>query len=127
MPFVSKIDMAYEEVTTLEPPPDTHTHLLIDCWYMARRIWRGWDVTGELKSNRVMRVIAPDGTRRWVKVHEYAASLTADDFEEVLWPREEGDKAVYAHLVKTWVRKLGPCQVLIVKLDPDDDPEHIRY
>jgi hypothetical protein len=29
-PFVSKIDMAYEEVTTFEPPPDTHTHLLID-------------------------------------------------------------------------------------------------
>jgi len=112
--------MAYEEVTTFEPPPDSHTHLLVDCWYMARRIWRaarrrGWDVTGGLKSNRVMRVINPDGTRRWVKVREYAASLTADDFEEALWPTEEGDKAsplralaqrvVYAHLVKTWVRK----------------------
>jgi hypothetical protein len=34
---------------------------------------------------------------------------------------------VCAHLVKTWVRGLGPCQVLIVKLDPDDDVEHTRY
>jgi hypothetical protein len=132
VPFASKIDMAYEEVTTFEPPPDTHTHLLIDTWYMARRIWRAarrrdWDVSGGLKGNRVMRVIDPDGTRRWVRVDEYAAGLTADDFDEVVWPTEEGDKVVYAHLVKTWVRKLGPCQVLIVKLDPDDDLEHTRY
>ncbi len=109
--------MAYEEVTTFEPPPDTHTHLLIDAWYMARRIWqaarrRGWDVTGGLKSNRGMRVIEPDGTRWWVRVDEYAASLRADDFEPVLWPTQEGDKIVYAHLVQTWVRKLEPCQVL---------------
>jgi len=31
VPFVSKIDMACAEVTTFEPPPDTHTHLLVDC------------------------------------------------------------------------------------------------
>jgi hypothetical protein len=131
-PFASKIDMAYEEVTTFEPPPSTHTHVLIDCWYMAKRIWRaarqrGWDVTGGLKSNRVLRMIEPDGRRRWMKVREYAASLTADDFEEVTWPTKEGDKVVYAHLVKTWVRKLGPCQVLIVKLNPHDDLEDTRY
>ena len=132
VPFLSKIDMAYEEVTTFEPPPDTHTHLLIDTWYMARHIWqaarrRGWDVSGGLKCNRVMRIIDPDGTRRWVRVDEYVAGLTADDFDEVIWPTEDGDKVVYAHLVKTWVRKLGPCQVLIVKLDPDDDLEHTHY
>lgn len=131
-PFLSKIDMAYEDVTTFEPPPDTHTHLLVDTWYMARRIWRaarrrGWDVTGGLSCNRVMRMIDPDGTRRWLRVDEYAAALTADDFEPVIWPTQEGDKVVYAHLVKTWVRKLGPCQVLIVKLDPDDDLEHTHY
>ena len=132
VPFASKIDMAYEEVTTFEPPPDTHTHLLIDSWYMARRIWRAarrqdWDVTGGLKCNRVMRLIEPDGTRRWVRVDQYAAGLTADDFDPVIWPTAAGDKVVYAHLVKTWVRKLGPCQVLIVKLDPNDDLEHTRY
>jgi len=132
VPFASKIDMAYEEVTTFEPPPDTHTHLLTDSWYTAKRIWkaarqRGWDVTGGLKSNRVIRVLDSDGTRQWMKVREYAAELTADDFEQVLWPTAAGDKMVYAHLVQTWVRGLGPCQVLIVKLDPDDDPEHTRY
>lgn len=55
------------------------------------------------------------------------AGLTADDFDEVIWPTKEGDKVVYAHLVKTWVRKLGPCQILIVKLDPDGDLEHTHY
>jgi len=132
VPFVSKIDLAYQEVTTFTPPPDTHTHLLIDAWYTARIIWRaaldrGWDVTAGLKSNRVMRQIDPDGTQRWVTVQEYAASLSADDFKEVVWPTEEGGKVVYAHLVRTWVRKLGPCQVLIVKPDPHAGPEQTRY
>ncbi len=62
VPFASRIDMAYEEATTFGPPPDTHTHLLIDTWYMAKRIWRAarrrnWDVSGGLKGNRAMRVI----------------------------------------------------------------------
>ena len=132
VPFVSKIDMAYEEVTTFEPPPDTHTHLLIDSWYTAKRIWRaarrrGWDVTGGLRCNRVMRQIKPDGTRHWLRVDEYAAGLTVDDFTPVIWPTEEGEKVAYAHLVKTWVRGLGPCQVLIVKPDPHADLEHTRY
>lgn len=132
VPFVSKIDLAYQEVTTFTPPPGTHTHLLIDTWYLARRIWRaarvrGWDVTAGLKANRVMRRVDPDGTRHWVSVREYAAGLSADAFQEVLWPTEGGGKVVYAHLVRTWVRKLGPCQVLIVKPDPYTGPEQTRY
>ena len=132
VPFASKIDMAYEEVATFESPLDTHTHLLVDTWYTARRIWRaacqrGWDVTGGLKRNRVMRLIESDGTRRWLSVDQYAAGLTADDFDPIFWPTATGEKMVYAHLVNTWVRKLGPCQVLVVKLDPDDDLEHTRY
>ena len=62
-----------------------------------------------------------------MKVREYAASLTEDDFEQVTWPAEEGGKTVYAHLVKTWVRKLRPCQVLIVRMDPNNGPEGTRY
>jgi hypothetical protein len=131
-PFVSKIDMAYEEVTTFQPPPDTHTHLLVDTWYMAKRIWRAarrrdWDVTGGLRCNRVMRQIKLDGTRQWLRVDKYAASLTEDDFTLVIWPTEEGEKEVYAHLVETWVRGLGPCQVLIVKPELDADLQHTRY
>ena len=91
--------MVYQEVTTFEPPPDTHTHLLMDTWYMAKRIWqaarrRGWDVTGGLKCSRVIRVIDPDSTRRWVRADEYAAGVMADDFPEVVWPTEEGGKVV---------------------------------
>ena len=74
-----------------------------------------------------MRIIHSDGTREWMKVREYAATLTEDDFEQVTWPTEEGGKTVYAHLVKTWVRKLGPCQVLIVRLNLNDGPEGTRY
>jgi len=130
--FASKIDLAYAEVTTFQPPAGVHTHLLMDSWYMAKRIWRaalerGWDVTGGLKSNRVIRLIAPDGTRQWVPVRDHAASLTAKDFQLILWPTEEGSKTVYAHLIETWVRKLGPCQVLIVKPDPQASPEQTRY
>jgi len=132
VPFASKIDMAYEEVTTFQPPADTHTHLLIDSWYAAKRIWRaalrrGWDVTGGLKANRIIRKITADGKREWLAVSQYAAGLQTEDYTRVAWPTEEGDKVVYAHLVKTWVRGLGPCQVLIVKLDPNDDLAHTRY
>jgi hypothetical protein len=130
--FASKIDLAYHDIITFEPPAATHTHLLTDSWYMARRIWRAarqrdWDVSGGLKSNRVMRLRATDGSHSWLEVRHYAATLSADDFQPVLWPTQEGDKQVYAHLVKTWVRKLGPCQVLIVKLDPTDPLEKTRY
>ena len=131
-PFASKIDLAYQEVTTFEPAPDTQTHLLADSWYAARRIWRaalerGWDVTTGLRSNRPRRLIVPDGSHRWLSVRQYAASLTATDFTAVAWPRQEGEKIVYAHLVKTWVRKLGPCQVLITKLHPDDPLDQCYY
>jgi hypothetical protein len=44
-----------------------------------------------------------------------------------VWPTQDDEKIVYAHLVQTWVRKLGPCQVLIVKLNPDDPPDAWRY
>jgi hypothetical protein len=132
VPFVSKIDLAYQEVTTFEPAPDTQTHLLADSWYAARRIWRaalqrGWDMTTGLRSNRPMRLIEPDGSHRWLSVSQYAATLTADDFTAVAWPTQDGEKIVYAHLVKTWVRKLGPCQVLITKLHPDDPLDQCYY
>jgi hypothetical protein len=131
-PFVSKIDMAYQEITTFEPAPDTQTHVLTDSWYAARRIWRaalqrGWDITCGLRSNRPMRLIELDGSHRWLSVSEYAATLTPDDFTAIAWPTQEGEKIVYAHLVKTWVRKLGPCQVLITKLHPDDPLDQCYY
>jgi len=55
-----------------------------------------------------MRLIAPDGTREWLAVRDYAARLTAADFTESLWPQEDGDQGVYAHLIQTWGAQTGP-------------------
>jgi hypothetical protein len=60
VPFQSKIDMAVSQIESFDPVVGTHTHVLIDCWYHCKQVRRaaqkrGWDVSGGLKSNRVMR------------------------------------------------------------------------
>jgi len=139
--FQSKVDLAEEVMRTFEPVPGTCTHVLIDSWYTCRRLWRvalgrGWAITGGLKSNRRMRVEvpvqepAPSGAkgRLYRSLSEYTASLTADDFEAVDWPHEDGSaRQVYAHLVRTFVKNLGACQVLIVKERLDQPLKEVRY
>jgi hypothetical protein len=63
VPFQSKIDMAVSQIEGFDSATDAHTHVLIDSWYYCKRVRkaaqkRGWDVSGGLKSNRVMRLIA---------------------------------------------------------------------
>ena len=36
-PFRSKVDLALDVVTTFSPLPDTHTHVLVDSWYVSKR------------------------------------------------------------------------------------------
>lgn len=132
VPFQSKVAMAVQTIQTFEPPADTHTHVLVDSWYVNKMVWqaarqRNWDLTGGLKSNRQIRQIRPDGQRVWRKVAEYAADLTADDFQPVLWPNQEGGHLVWGHLRRTRVKKLGACQVLVVKFAPDAPPSQCRY
>lgn len=132
VPFRSKVDMAEEQIQTFEPPPDTHTHVVVDSWHLNKRIWRatqqrGWDLTGGLKCNRSIRRVAPDGQRTWMRVDAYAAHLTADDFQPVVWPNHEGGQLVYAHLIRTRVKKLGACQVLIIKPSADAPVSQARY
>lgn len=132
VPFRSKVDLAVEAIEHFQPVPGTHTHLLIDAWYHCKRVRkaaqkRGWDISGGLKSNRKMRIIAEDGSRRWVTLAEYAASLGPADWEEALWPSQQGGHPVYVHAVRTWVRNLGPTLVLITRLSLDDPPEKTRY
>lgn len=67
IPFQSKIAMAVEEIEQFEPVPGTRTHVLIDSWYHCKQVrraahQRGWDVSGGIKSNRVMRLKRPDGS-----------------------------------------------------------------
>lgn len=132
VPFLSKVDMAVEEIEQFQPVPGTHTHLLIDSWYHCRRVRkaaqkRGWDVSGGLKKNRKMRLIAEDGSRRWLGLAEYAATLKREDYQEAIWPSQQGGHTVYVHAVQTWVRKLGPTLLLITRLSLDEPLEQARY
>ncbi len=132
VPFQSKIDLAVAEIEAFQPLPDTHTHVVIDSWYHCKRVrqaatGRGWDVSGGLKSNRWMRIKTPAGQRQWVRLSDYAASLTAADWIEATWPSQTGGHKVYVHAVRTWVRKLGPTLVLITRSDLDQPLAQARY
>ena len=132
VPFQSKIDLAVQQIETFTPAEATHTHVLVDSWYHCKQVrkaaqQRGWDFSGGLKSNRVMRLIAEDGQREWLKLADYATRLTRDDWQEVVWSGEAGGQKVYAHLVKSWIRKLGPTLVLITCHDLDAPRPSLRY
>ena len=132
IPFQSKIAMAVEQIQQFQPVPGTQTHVLIDSWYHCKQVRRaahkrGWEVSGGLKSNRVMRLTKEDGNREWMKLSAYAAGLTRDAWVEVIWPSAEGGEKVYAHLVSSWIRKLGPTLILITCHDLDDPLKSIRY
>jgi hypothetical protein len=132
VPFQSRIDMAVNQIKDFEPVADTHTHVLMDSWYHCKRVRkaaqkRGWDVSGGLKSNRVMRLIHEDNHREWLKLSEYAAGLDQNDWQEIIWPSEQGGQKMYAHLVCTWIRKLGPTLLLITCHDLDQPLKSIRY
>jgi len=132
VPFRSKVDMAVEEIEQFEPPSGTHTHVLIDSWYHCKRVRkaaqkRKWDVSGGLKKNRKMRLIAEDGSRQWLSLAEYAATIQQEDWKEATWPSQQGGHTVYVHAVRTWVRKLGPTLVLITRLSLDGPLERARY
>ncbi len=131
IPFQSKVDMAVEEIQHFQPVAGTHTHLLVDAWYHCRQVrkaaqGRGWDVSGGLKSNRKMR-FAEDGRRCWPTLAEYAATLKPEDWQQAIWPTQQGGRVVYVHAVCTWVRKLGPTLVLITRLSLDEPLDQARY
>jgi hypothetical protein len=75
-----------------------------------------------------MRVELSEQGRAYLALSQYAAGLTADDFQPVDWPHEDGtSRQVHAHLAKTFVRKLGPCQVLVVRERLDQPLKEVRY
>jgi len=134
--FQSKIDMVVAEIEAFDPVAGTHTHVLVDNWFHCKRIRRAarertWDLSGGLKSNRVMRLIHTDGdqngSREWLKLSAYAAQLDKADWQEVTWPSEQGGQKMYAHLIPTWIRKLGPTLMLITCHDLDDPLKSVRY
>jgi hypothetical protein len=132
VPFQSKIEMAIKQIQDFVPVRRTHTHVLVDSWYHCKSVRRsvqnrGWDLSGGLKSNRVMRLTAEDGSREWLKLSAYATRLGRDDWQEVTWPSAQGGQKLYAHLIRSWVRKLGPTLILITCHDLDQPLKTIRY
>jgi hypothetical protein len=130
--FQSKIDMAVNQIDGFEPVVGTHTHVLIDSWHHCKQVRRAaqkrnWEVSGGLKSKRVMRRIAADGSREWLKLSEYAAGLDRGDWQEVVWPSEQGGQKLYTHLVQSWIRKLGPTLALITCHSLDNPLKSVRY
>lgn len=87
---------------------------------------RGWEVSGGLKSNRTLRQLNPDGSRTWLKLADYVASLKAEAWQQAVWPSQEGDRPVYLHTLQTWIRKLGPTLLLITCHAPDNPGQSIR-
>ena len=55
------------------------------------------------------------------------AGLSHDGWCEIVWPTEQGEERIYAHLVPTWICKLGPTLLLIPCHDLDAPPKTRRF
>lgn len=131
-PFQSKIEMAIETIRTFEPVAGTHTHVLTDSWFHCKAVRkaareRGFHMSGGLKSNRKIRLRDAEGRTQWLALSEYAAGLSDDDWKKSLWPTQDGGHPIWVHVVATWVRKLGPSQVVLTKRHRDDPLRSVRY
>lgn len=135
VPFKSKIDLMDEQIAAFVPVLDTITHVLLDSWYTCKRIWKtarskGFHITSGLKKNRSLRIEDPNapGGWRWQRLPDYAATLTDDDYQEVVWPNQSGEtRTVWVHVVNTRVKKLYRCQVILVKETKDAPPSAVRF
>jgi len=131
-PFLSKVDLALNVVEHFEPLPETHTHVLVDSWYVNKRMWkavkrRKWDLTGGLKANHKLRTLDAEGQPVWMRLDDFADELTADQLQPIQWPSQEGEVIVYVFLIRTRVKKLGVCQVLIVKPTAEATGDQARF
>ena len=135
VPFHSKIDLMDELIRTFQPLPGTRTHVLLDSWYAAKRLWktsrdRGFQISTGLKSNRLLRVASADAPHgwRWEALPDYAARLTDADYQQVTWPSQEAEpRQVWVHIVQTRVKKLYRCQVILVKETLDAPVKQVWY
>lgn len=122
VPFQSKIELVVQEIGQFEPVEGTQTHVLMDSRFHCKAVRkaaqeRGREIGGGLKSNRKMRLISPDGTRRRMTPAEYAPHLQAADRLQATWPSQESGERVYVHAIRTHIRKLGPVLLLITCKD----------
>jgi hypothetical protein len=134
VPFQSKIDLMAEQIRRFVPPAGTQTHVVLDSWYGCKQLWKlartlSYGITTGLKSNRYLWV--PDATApgggQWKQLSAYASSLSAADYQQVEWPSASGGHKVWAHVVRTRVRKLYTCQVILVRESLSGSPSAVRY
>jgi hypothetical protein len=135
VPFQSKIDLVEALIRAHEPVAETQTHVLLDSWYAAKRIWqaareRGFLITTGLRNNRWLRVDDPQAPKgwRWQRLTDYVATLGPADYQRRRWPHGAGDsQEVWVHVVQTRVRKLFRCQVVVVRLTLDGPVKDVRF
>jgi hypothetical protein len=132
--FQSKVDLMEEQIRRFLPPEGTQTHVLLDSWYGCKRLWKvartlGYVITTGLKSNRSLWVAdaALPGGGQWQRLSEYAASLSAVAYQEVVWPSARGGHTVWVHVIRTRVRKLYTCQLVLVRESLSAPPSSVRY
>ncbi|NWJ47122.1 MAG: transposase [Chloroflexi bacterium] len=132
--FKSKIELAVDTLATFEPLADTTTHVLVDSWFHCHSLRkacrkRGWDLSGELKSNRRLRVVNARGELEWQRLSDYASGLKEVDWQLAQWPSSAEGKpqTVYVHVIRTKVSKLGATLVVIRRYHLAGQPGEIRY
>lgn len=132
--FQSKIDLMAEQIRRFVPPAGTQTHVLLDSWYGCKQLWKlaralGYRITTGLKSNRWVWVAEASGPGggAWQRLNEYAAGLRPTDYQEVAWPSSNGGHTVWVHVIRTRVRKLYTCQLIVVREKRDGPVSGVRY
>jgi hypothetical protein len=133
--FASKVELMEALINEFEPVATAATHVLLDGWYSAKRIWkaargRGFEITTGLKGNRLVR-IREKGARggwQWISLEAYAKRLTDEDYQEVVWPRQDGSgRTVFVHVTTTAVQKLGRVQLILVRQKRGDKLSEPRF
>src|SRR5579871_487987 len=130
VPFASKVDLMLDLIRTFAPLPGTRTHVLLDSWYSAKRLWktarqRGFLITTGVKKNRALCIEDPTAARgwRWQRLDAYAQQLPASAYQLLVWPSQASrPHMVYAHVVSTRVRTLYRCQIIIVRDSLETEP-----
>lgn len=133
IPFMSKIDLMIQQIQNFTPPSGTMTHILLDSWYSAKKIWkaardRGFQITTGIRCNRSLRIPCENDPKewRWQKLSDYVTSLPKSAYQRCSKPRDPEQK-VWVHVIDTRIKKLYRCKLIIIRQDLDDPIFKARY
>jgi hypothetical protein len=133
IPFMSKIDLMIQQIQHFTPPSGTMTHVLLDSWYSAKKIWkaardRGFHITTGLRCNRSLRIPCENDPKewKWQKLSDYVASLPKSSYQLCSKPRNPEQK-IWVHVIDTRIKKLYRCKLIIIRQDLDGPISETRY